>query len=102
MDIKPYLVTLSACQTGVGTISNGDEVVGMNRAFIYAGSPSVIASLWSVSDVSTAMLMDGFYANLRTMSKDEALRRSQIALRKTKEFAEPFFWAPFYITGDWR
>lgn len=102
MDIKPYLVTLSACQTGLGAISNGDEVVGMNRAFIYAGSPSVIASLWAVSDVSTAKLMDGFYANLRTMPKDEALRQAQMALQKTKEFAEPFFWAPFYITGDWR
>jgi len=102
LNIKPYLVTLSACQTGLGTISNGDEVVGMNRAFIYAGSPSVISSLWSVSDLSTAKLMDGFYANLKTMPKDEALRQAQISLRKTKEFSEPFFWAPFYITGDWR
>ncbi|MBI5178221.1 MAG: CHAT domain-containing protein [Nitrospinae bacterium] len=102
MDIKPYLVTLSACQTGLGSIGNGDEVVGMNRAFIYAGSPAVLSSLWSVSDVSTALLMERFYANLKTLPKDEALMKAQAEVRAIPEFAEPFFWSPFYLTGDWR
>ncbi|MEW6544752.1 MAG: CHAT domain-containing tetratricopeptide repeat protein [Nitrospirota bacterium] len=102
LDLKPYLVTLSACQTGLGVATSGDEVIGMNRAFIYAGAPSIVASLWSVSDLSTAKLMEAFYRNLRTMPKDEALQKAQVALLGTERFGDPFYWAPFYLTGDWK
>jgi len=102
LNLRPYLVTLSACKTGLGLIASGDEIIGMNRAFIYAGAASILSSLWSVSDVSTAKLMDSFYRNLKRMTKDEALQKAQVEMSKTKEFAAPFFWAPFYLTGDWK
>ena len=60
MDLTASLVVLSACETGLGALSGGDELVGLTRAFIYAGSPSVVASLWKVDDASTAQLMAAF------------------------------------------
>jgi len=80
MDLKASLIVLSACETGLGKLSSGDELVGLTRAFIYAGTPSVVASLWSVDDGSTAQLMSSFYRNLRTMTKAEALRQAQLQL----------------------
>ncbi len=80
MDLKASLVVLSACETGLGKLSSGDELVGLTRAFIYAGTPSVVASLWNVEDSSTAQLMASFYKNLKTMTKVEALRQAQLSL----------------------
>ena len=80
MDLKANLVVLSGCETGLGKLSTGDELVGLTRAFIYAGTPSVVASLWKVDDSSTAHLMSSFYRNLKTMTKAEALRQAQLAL----------------------
>ncbi len=80
MNLKANLVVLSACETGLGKLSSGDELVGLTRAFIYAGTPSVVASLWNVEDSSTAALMASFYKNLRTMTKVEALRQAQLEL----------------------
>jgi CHAT domain-containing protein len=80
LDLKANLVVLSGCETGLGKLSTGDELVGLTRAFIYAGTPSVVASLWSVDDSSTAQLMASFYRNLKTMSKVEALRQAQLEL----------------------
>ncbi|MBI2986048.1 MAG: CHAT domain-containing protein [Deltaproteobacteria bacterium] len=80
MDLKASLVVLSACETGLGKLSTGDELVGLTRAFIYAGTPSVVASLWKVEDSSTAALMASFYKNLKTMTKVEALRQAQLEL----------------------
>ncbi len=80
MDLHANLVVLSACETGLGKLSSGDELVGLTRAFIYAGTPSVVASLWNVEDSSTAALMASFYKNLRTMTKVEALRQAQLEL----------------------
>lgn len=82
MDLKAGLVVLSACETGLGKLSSGDELVGLTRAFIYAGTPSVVASLWKVEDSSTAALMASFYKNLKTMTKVEALRQAQLGLIK--------------------
>ncbi|NET72713.1 MAG: CHAT domain-containing protein, partial [Sphaerospermopsis sp. SIO1G2] len=96
---KANLIVLSACETNVGDLSKGDEVVGLNRAFIYAGTSNIIASLWTVPDQETANLMKDFYTNLRNdgMSKAEALRKAQINLRKIKE--HPYFWSAFTLTG---
>src|SRR5262245_6206321 len=80
LDLKANLVVLSGCDTALGKLSTGDELVGLTRAFIYAGTPSVVASLWSVDDSSTAHLMASFYRNLKTMSKVEALRQAQLEL----------------------
>ena len=102
LNIKPYLVVLSACKTGLGAVTSGDEIIGMNRAWIYAGTPSVISSLWSVSDISTAILMEDFYKNLKGKPKDESLRDAEISLIKNKDYSHPFYWAPFYLTGDFK
>ena len=85
MDLKANLVVLSGCDTGLGKLSTGDELVGLTRAFIYAGTPSVVASLWSVDDSSTAQLMASFYRNLKTMSKVEAFGRRSSSLFAAKD-----------------
>lgn len=97
---KCTLATMSACKTALGRIYGGDDMVGLSRAFLYAGTPSVTSSLWSVSDESTALLMSYFYENLsRGMSKDEALQKAQ--LRLMERYPQPFHWAPFILIGDW-
>jgi CHAT domain-containing protein len=78
MNLNASLVVLSGCETGVGHLSSGDELVGLTRAFIYAGTPSVVASLWKVDDASTVHLMSSFYRNLKTKSKVESLRQAQL------------------------
>jgi CHAT domain-containing protein/tetratricopeptide (TPR) repeat protein len=100
LNLKAYLVTLSACKTGIGEEANGDELVGLSRAFIYAGTPTICSSLWDVSDVSTSELMERFYFYLKNTNKAEALRLAQIELMK--KYPHPFFWAPFVLTGDWK
>ena len=89
---------LSACETGLGKFSSGDEIVGMTRAFIYAGTPSVITTLWKVDDRASYELMGEFYRNLKTMKKSEALRQAQ--LKTMKEFPQPLFWAAYGLTGE--
>jgi CHAT domain-containing protein len=96
---KTDLVVLSSCQTQLGKQSLGDDIVGLNRAFIYAGTPSVIASLWSVEEQSTSELMIDFFKNLkRGMSKTAALQAAQKQAR-TKN-PNPYYWASFVLTGD--
>jgi len=96
--LNANLVTLSACQTGLGQISNSDELVGLSRAFIYAGTPSIVVSLWSVADEPTSKLMIYFYEYLKTKPTNEALTLAQ---RKLKlEFEAPYYWAPFVLIGN--
>lgn len=97
MHMDADLVTLSACETGLGKIANGDDVIGLTRGFLYAGSRSIVASLWSVDDKATAALMGLFYGNLVSLNKREALRQAQIKTRET--FSHPFYWSPFQLTG---
>ncbi len=95
------LVVLSACQTNVGALRNGDEIVGLNRALIYAGTPTVIASLWTVDDEATSFLMERFYTYLRQgISKAGALQAAQNDVRKTPKWSHPYYWAAFVLTGD--
>ncbi len=98
LDLKADLVVLSACETGLGKISNGDEIVGLTRAFIYAGTPSVITTLWKVNDRASYELMKEFYLQLKTAKKSAALRQAQLKIMK--EFPQPFFWAAFGLTGE--
>jgi CHAT domain-containing protein len=97
LGLDAELVTLSACETGLGSVARGDDVVGLTRGLLYAGARSVVTSLWKVDDDSTRELMTQLYRNLRTQSPDEALRAAQLATRK--QFAHPYYWAPFYLTG---
>jgi len=98
---KADLVVLSACQTNVGKLSRGDEIVGLSRALMYAGAPSVIASLWSVRDESTRVLMERFYTHMREgMSKAGALRAAQVEMIASDEYTYPYHWAAFGVIGD--
>jgi CHAT domain-containing protein len=95
------LVTLSACDTALGKEMGGEGLIGLTRAFQYAGARSVLASLWGIADYSTASFMKDFYGHLRSgETKDEALRAAQIDQIRKK--SHPFFWAAFQLTGDWR
>jgi CHAT domain-containing protein len=99
------LVMLSACETGLGRERRGEGVIGLTRAFMYAGAPTVGVSLWSVSDKSTADLMTDFYKRLLTKQSPAppaAMRSAQIAMIAGKTYSAPFHWAPFVLVGDWR
>lgn len=99
---KANLVTLSACETALGKIQGGDDMVGLSRGFIYAGTPSILATLWKVDDKSTALFMEKFYANWQEgMSKPEALRQAQTSIRNMSAYEHPYYWAPFVMIGDW-
>ena len=98
MNLQCSLVTLSACDTGRGKIVSGGEVLGLTRAWIYAGTPSVLASLWKVDDRATSQLMTAFYENLKTHDKAKSLQLAQIDM--INEGLSPFYWAAFCLYGD--
>ena len=103
LKVSADLVVLSACETGLGRMVAGEGLVGLTRAFMYAGAPSVVVSLWSVADASTASLMDSFYSNLvgESAGKTESLRLAKLEMIASSDLAHPFHWAPFVLTGDW-
>ncbi len=98
LSLRTDLVTLSACETALGKVATGDDVVGFTRGFLYAGARSLISSLWQVDDEATRDLMVNFYTNLSKMSKDEALRQAQ--LQAKKQYPHPYYWAAFLLTGS--
>jgi CHAT domain-containing protein/predicted negative regulator of RcsB-dependent stress response len=98
LNLKASLVTLSACETGLGNINRGDEIVGLSRAFLFAGSSSVIVSLWAVADYPTSILMASFYKNLKDHNLQEALSMAQRDLIKT--YPQPIYWSPFILIGN--
>ena len=98
LDLKAGMVVLSACETGLGKLSNGDELIGLTRAFIYAGTPSVVTTLWKVNDRASYELMREFYRHLKGGKKSEALRQAQ--LKTMERFPEPFYWAAYELTGE--
>jgi len=104
LNLNADLVILSACKTGLGKMIRGEGIEGLSRAFMYAGTPSVLVSLWSVSDKSTSVLMEEFYINLikSDQNKTESLRKAKLSLIKNEKFAHPFYWAPFILIGDWQ
>ena len=91
------LVTLSACETGLGKVANGDDVIGLTRGFLYAGARSIVASLWEVDDAATEQLMLSFYRNLDGHDKRDALRLAQIETRV--KYPQPMYWAAFQVVG---
>jgi CHAT domain-containing protein/Tfp pilus assembly protein PilF len=101
--IDADLVTLSACESGLGKEMGGEGLIGLTRAFQYAGARSILASLWKVEDASTGELMKHFYQYLKAgKTKDEALRLAQIDLIHSPGFSQPFHWAAFQLIGDWK
>jgi CHAT domain-containing protein/Tfp pilus assembly protein PilF len=103
MRIDAELVTLSGCNTALGQEVAGEGLIGLTRAFQFAGARSVLASLWSIDDRRTSLLMQRFYNQLRDgKTKDEALRAAQISLLREPTTAPPLYWAAFVLNGDWR
>jgi CHAT domain-containing protein len=109
LHLNASLVTLSACQTGQSVVGGGDELIGLMRAFLYAGAASLVLSLWAVDDRSTGDLMTGFYqALVGGETKDAALRQAQVRFLggqthngylASKAYTHPYFWAPFFLVG---
>jgi CHAT domain-containing protein len=108
LKLKTDLVTLSACETGLGSgffteIPAGDDFVGMTRAFLQAGSATVLATLWEVDDRSTVDLMNSFYRNLEAngvaADKAAALANAQRTLHASADYKHPYYWAPFVLVG---
>jgi CHAT domain-containing protein len=96
------LVVLSACDTGVGEVKNGDGVYGLRRALFLAGTESQLMSLWAVSDRSTHDLMAQYYKELmHDEGRNEALRRVQLSMLHDKFRRHPYYWASFILTGEW-
>jgi CHAT domain-containing protein/tetratricopeptide (TPR) repeat protein len=96
------LVTLSACDTGIGVVRNGEGVYGFRRAFFLAGAESLVMSLWPVSDLITREMMTGYYRGLKAgLGRGAALRRMQLQMLKQKGRSHPFYWASFIQAGDW-
>ena len=124
--LAAFFVDMSACNTSRGAISSGDEVVGLSRGMLYAGTPSLLGSLWSIDDKATSVLMASFYKGLLSGKRPTtALRDAQLKMMpqssdistyrrpmKTGEsdhqvssssrYSHPFFWAAFNIIGDWQ
>jgi CHAT domain-containing protein len=99
LELHADLVVLSACQSGVGKEVSGEGLIGMTRAFLYAGAASLVVSLWQVDDESTADLMVRFYDHLRAIGdKSEALRRAKLDLIDSSSYS-PYYWAPFVLVG---
>jgi CHAT domain-containing protein/tetratricopeptide (TPR) repeat protein len=96
------LVTLSACDTGVGEVKNGEGVYGLRRSFFLAGAETLVMSLWPVSDYVTRELMTAYYTGLKNgLGRGQALRQAQLSVMKRKGREHPFYWASFIQSGEW-
>jgi CHAT domain-containing protein len=97
------LVVLSGCETGLGRLVHGEGLLGLSRAFFYAGADQVVSTLWPVPDRTTAELMGHFYyAHLHDeLPVPDALRQAQLEIRENTRWSNPFYWAAFVVQGDW-
>jgi len=104
LNLPAELIVLSACQTALGKEIRGEGLVGLTRGFMYAGAPRVVASLWKVDDVATALLMERFYSGMlkEGLRPAAALRRAQAAMSKQRRWSSPYYWAGFVLQGEWR
>lgn len=105
LNLSAELVVLSACQTALGKDIKGEGLVGLTRAFMYAGSSRIVASLWRTEDRATAVLMNRFYENMlggSGMSPAAALRKAQLSMWQDKRWSQPRYWAAFTIQGEWK
>ena len=101
LKLNSDLVVLSACSTGLGKQMRGEGVTGLTRAFLLAGTPSVIVSLWNVNDKSSSVLMTAFYKSLeqKQLSKAAALQAARLKLIESGNYSHPYYWAPFILIG---
>jgi CHAT domain-containing protein/Flp pilus assembly protein TadD len=97
------VVTLSACETGVGEVKNGEGVYGLRRALFLAGAETLVMSLWPVSDRVTRQIMTAYYTGLKNgLARGDALRRAQLATLRSPARSHPFYWAAFIQSGEWK
>lgn len=103
LDIQADLVTLSACETGLGKVEKGEGIIGLSRSLMYAGGKNLIVSLWQVSDASTALLMIDFYSQHLNHPNETGftgdLRQAKLGLISSEEYNDPYYWAPFILIG---
>jgi CHAT domain-containing protein len=97
--LNAQLVVLSGCETGLGQQTKGEGMIGLMRAFMYAGAESVVASLWKIEDRSTSEFMRTFYAGQEKSATDQALQAAQLALINGRRYSHPYFWAAFALYG---
>jgi CHAT domain-containing protein len=104
LNLPAELVVLSACQTGLGEEVRGEGLVGLTRGFMYAGSPRVLVSLWSVDDRATSELMAKFYQKMLQagVKPAAALRAAQLEMWQQQQWQAPYYWAAFTLQGEWR
>ena len=104
LKLNAELVVLSACRTALGSEIKGEGLVSLTRGFMYAGTPSVVASVWDVRDEATSELMSRFYERMFKGGKRPAaaLREAQVSLWKEKRWAAPYYWAGFVLQGEWK
>lgn len=104
LELNADLVVLSACETGLGKEVKGEGLIGLTRGFMYAGVPSIVASLWKVDDFATAELMKRFYRGMlkENLTPSAALRKAQIELSQQRGWSSPYFWSGFVLHGEWQ
>lgn len=97
------LITLSACESGLGKVAKGDEILGFTRSFLSAGVSSIVASLWPVADDATEILMNRLYSELaRGRDLMQGMQTAQLEVLRNRRYVHPFFWAPFNVIGNGR
>lgn len=104
LNLRADLIVLSACNTGYGQLQRGEGLMSLARAFVYAGAPSLVVSLWKIPDLPTAQIMESFYECIKKgQSQDQALQNAQLSYLQQTEQAEllhPYFWSGFIQIGD--
>jgi CHAT domain-containing protein/Tfp pilus assembly protein PilF len=104
LNLPVELVVLSACETGLGKVIKGEGLVGLTRGFMYAGTPRVVVSLWSVDDEATSELMERFYQGIlkKGLKPAAALRTAQLEMSQQPQWKSPYYWAGFTLQGEWQ
>jgi CHAT domain-containing protein/Tfp pilus assembly protein PilF len=105
LNLPAELIVLSGCRTGLGKELKGEGILGLTRAFMYAGAPRVLVSLWDVNDESTAELMTRFYKGMlgqKRLSPSAALTEAQLFMLKSRRWQMPYYWSAFVLQGEYR
>ena len=101
LKLNSDLVSLSACETGLGQFIRGEGIEGLNRAFFYAGASSVLMSLWAVHDQATSQFMERYYFHLRSSNSImDSLRKTKLEMIDSDVLSHPYYWAGFVVTGN--
>lgn len=104
LELNANLVTLSACESGIGDLKRGEGLISLSRGFFYSGAASIVNTMWKINDASTSQIMDNFYKHLADgKSKDVALQNAKLDfLKENKQnpLTHPYFWSGFVIAGD--